>query len=263
MDAVRWSETSPIPVRASALYNPHSPHSNPTRNPEPMPAHLHLFGLVHLLILAAVPLLAALLVALQRKLPSGSRALRIVLAILLFLSSALYYGYEAMHSERMFPGHLPLELCDFSLWLLIVALLTLKPAVFDLAYYYALAGATMSLLTPDLAESATAFISVQYFADHGLIVAAVLYMVWSRQSRPRPWSVAWAMLAVNIYAAFVFTFDTIFNTDYMFLRAKPDTVSLLTFLGPWPWYILATEPVALALFLLLYLPFRRLQPSAA
>ena len=71
------------------------------------------------------------------------------------------------------------------------------------------------------------------------------------------------MLAVNFYAAFAFTFDTVFNTDYMFLRAKPDTVSLLSFLGPWPWYILATEPVALALFLLLYQPFRRPAPSAA
>jgi len=45
-----------------------------------MPAHLHLFGLEHLLILAAVPLLAVLLAVLQRRLPPGSRALRFALA---------------------------------------------------------------------------------------------------------------------------------------------------------------------------------------
>jgi hypothetical integral membrane protein (TIGR02206 family) len=228
-----------------------------------MPAHLHLFGLVHLLILAAVPLLAALLVAVQRMLPPGSRALRIALAFLLFLTSAAYYGYMALHGNKMFPGYLPMELCDYSLWLLIVALLTLKPAIFDLAYYYALAGATMSLLTPDIVEPFPVFLSVQYFADHGLIVAAVLYLIWTRQARPRPGSVARAMLAVNIFAAFDLTFDLIFKTDYMFLRAKPETVSLLTFLGPWPWYIIATEPVALALFLLLYQPFRRPTPITA
>jgi len=220
-----------------------------------MPAHLHLFGLVHLLILAAVPLLAALFVALQRRFPSAARPLRILLAILLFLSSALNFGYYALRGDRMFPDHVPLDLCDASLLLLIVALLTLKPLIFDLAYYYTLAGASMSLLTPNLTDSTPAILSVQFFADHGLMVAAVLYMVWSRQARPRPWSVARAMLAVNIYAAFIFAFDTLFNSDYMFLRAKPDTVSLLTFLGPWPWYILATEPVAVTLFLLLYLPF--------
>jgi len=228
-----------------------------------MPAHLHLFGLVHLLILAAVPLLAALLAALHRKHPSSSRPVRVVLAVMLFLSSALNFAYYALRGDRMFPDHVPLDLCDVSLYLLIVALLTLKPVLFDLAYYYALAGATMSLLTPNLTDTTPAILSVQFFADHGLMVAAVLYMVWSRQARPRPWSVARAMLAVNIYAAFAFTFDTVFNSDYMFLRAKPDTVSLLTFLGPWPWYILATEPVALALFLMLYLPFRRPAPSAA
>jgi hypothetical integral membrane protein (TIGR02206 family) len=222
-----------------------------------MPAHLHLFGFVHLLILAGVPLLAALLVALQRMLPQGSRALRIALAILLLLTSALYYGYLVLQGNKMFPGHLPLELCDFSLWLLIIALLTLKPAVFDLAYYYALAGASMSLLTPDLVEPFPVILSVQYFADHGLIVATVLYLVWTRQARPRPGSIFKSMLALNIFAAFDLTFDVIFKTDYMFLRTKPETVSLLTFLGPWPWYILAAEPVAITLFLLLYLPFRR------
>ncbi len=222
-----------------------------------MPAHLHLFGLVHLVILAAVLLLAAILAAVQRNLPPGSRGLRLGLAVFLFLSTALYYGDLFMHGQQMFPDHLPLELCDASLWLVILALLTLNPAIFDLAYYGALAGASMSLLTPNLPESSPVFLSVQYFADHGLMVTATLYLVWSRQARPRPGSVGRAMLALNIYAAIVGIFDLIFKTDYMFLRAKPQTVSALTFLGPWPWYIVAAEGVALGLFLLLYLPFRR------
>ena len=73
-----------------------------------MPAHLHLFGLVHLLILAAVPLLAALLAALHIKHPSSSRPVRIALAVLLFLSSALGYGYLALHGARMFPDYVGL-----------------------------------------------------------------------------------------------------------------------------------------------------------
>ena len=222
-----------------------------------MPAPLHLFGLVHLLILAAVPLFAAVLVVVQRRLPLDSRWLRYGLAAILLPCEAFYFGYSALHGQALFPDHLPLELCDLSMWLVVIALLTLKPAVFDLAYYYALAGASMSLLTPDMPPSYPGLLAVQFFADHGLLVVAILYLAWSRQARPRPGSVWRAMLVLNICAAFVGAFDFFFKTDYMFLRAKPRTVSALDFLGPWPWYILAMEGLAALLFLLLYLPFRR------
>lgn len=69
-----------------------------------------------------------------------------------------------------------------------------------------------------------------------------------------------ALIASNVYAALIGTFDYFFKTDYMFLRSKPPTPSLLDVLGPWPWYILVCEFVALGLFLLLYLPFRHPAP---
>ena len=222
-----------------------------------MPSPLHLFGLVHLLILASVPLIAAILVVVQRRLQLDSRWLRYSLAPILFFCEFSYYGCSAYQGQPIFPDRLPLELCDLSMWLVLIALLTLKPAVFDLAYYYTLAGASMSLLTPDMPQSYPALLAVQFFAEHSLLMIAVLYLVWSRQARPRPWSVARAMLALNIYAVFVGTFDFFFKTDYMFLRAKPQTVSAFDLLGPWPWYILGTEGVAVVFFLLLYLPFRR------
>jgi hypothetical integral membrane protein (TIGR02206 family) len=90
-----------------------------------------------------------------------------------------------------------LELCDVTLCLVIIALFTLNQAIVDLAYYGALSGTSMALLTPDLSESFSSFTTVQFFVDHGLIVTAVLYLVWSKQARPRPWSVGRAMLALN------------------------------------------------------------------
>jgi hypothetical integral membrane protein (TIGR02206 family) len=222
-----------------------------------MPTNFHLLGPTHLFILGSVPVLAAVLAAIQRRLPPGFKGLRIGFAISLLLDSVLYYAHLAAHGQLTFPDRLPLELCDASLCLVIVALFTVNRAVFDLAYYFALGGATMALLTPNLWEPFPSFTTVQFFVAHGLIVTGVLYFVWSRQARPRPGSVGKAMLAVNIYAAVVGTFDFLFKTDYMYLRAKPPNVSLLTFLGPWPWYIAASECVAFGVFLLLYLPFRQ------
>jgi hypothetical integral membrane protein (TIGR02206 family) len=228
-----------------------------------MPAKIHLLGFAHLMILASVPAFAGLLTAIQRRLPPGSKVLRFYAAFLLFLSSMMYYVYFAVNGQLTFPDRLPLELCDMSLWLVIVAPVANKAAIFDLAYYGALAGASMSLLTPNVPENYPLYLTVQYFADHGLIIAGVLYLVWSKQARPRPGSVGRAMLWVNIYAAIVGTFDFVFKTDYMFLCAKPQEASLLTFLGPWPWYILSAEVVALVLFTLLYLPFRRSTANVA
>jgi hypothetical integral membrane protein (TIGR02206 family) len=220
-----------------------------------MPANFQLFGPTHLAILGAVPLLAAILALIQRYLLPGRIGLRIGLAVVMLLDSILYYGYMAMQGQLTFPGHLPLELCDASLCLIIIALFTLNKAVFDLAYYGALAGTTMALLTPNLWEPFPSFTTAQFFLDHGLIVTAVLYLVWSGQARPRPGSVGRAMLALNIFAAIAGTFDYIFKTNYMYLSAKPQNASLLDLLGPWPWYVVASEGVALGGFLLLYLPF--------
>lgn len=114
----------------------------------------------------------------------------------------------------------------------------------------------MALLTPNLVYPST-FLVVQFFADHGLIVVATLYLVWTRQARPRPGSAVRALLALNVLAAAAGLFDLRFKTNYMFLRAKPPTKSILDAFGPWPWYLVACEGFAFGLFLLLYLPFRQ------
>lgn len=215
-----------------------------------------LLGPAHLFILGAVPALATILAAVQLKLPPGVRWLRLGLASVMLLDASLFYGYLAWQGQLVFPDRLPLELCDASLCLVLISLFTLNKTVFDLAYYGALAGASMALLTPNLWEPFPSFSTVQFFVDHGLIVTAALYLVWSRQARPRPGSVARAMLALNLFAVFVGAFDFIFKTNYMYLRAKPQCASLLDFLGPWPWYILSAEAVAWLVFMLLYLPFR-------
>ena len=216
-----------------------------------------IFGPVHIAILSTIPVLAAILAALERWISAGRRGLRIGLAITLLLNSIARYGYLAARGWLTFPYHLPLELCDATLCLMIVALLTLNATIFELAYYGALAGTSMALLTPDLWEPFPSFSTVQFFVAHGLVLVGALYLVWSGQARPRPGSIWKAMLGLNIFAAIAGTFDLFFKTNYMYLRAKPRNPSLFDFLGPWPWYLAASEGIALGLFVLLYLPFWR------
>lgn len=214
----------------------------------------HVFGPVHLAVLAMIPLMGVALAAAQRQFPRRSREFRYGLAVLLLACTSWYYGSFVAHGERLFPSHMPLELCDLSLWLAIYTLLSVRTAAFDVAYYWAVAGGGMALLTPNLVRP-TVVDEVQFFANHGMVVIAVLYLVWSGQVRPRRGSVWRALIAVNIAAVFVGAFDYVFKTDYMFLCTKPPTVSLLDVFGPWPWYIVACEGAAVVLFGLLYWPF--------
>jgi uncharacterized membrane protein YwaF len=49
--------------------------------------------------------------------------------------------------------------------------------------------------------------------------------------------------------------DAATGANYMFLRAKPSTGSLLSVLGPWPWYIAGAAVLALVVVTALDAPF--------
>jgi hypothetical integral membrane protein (TIGR02206 family) len=215
-----------------------------------------LFGAIHVAILCAVPALAAGLSFAHRRFPAAGKFIRLGFATILLMDNAVCYAWQIGHHNLTFPDHMPLELCDVSMALTVLSMFFLRPLLFDLAYYWALAGASMALLTPNLLEPFPSFGTVQFFVSHGLTVAGVVYMVWSGQARPRPWSVARAMIGVNVFAALVGLFDYFYKTNYFYLRSKPANASLLDFLGPWPIYLVGTEAVALVLFLLLYSPIR-------
>jgi len=218
-----------------------------------------LFGPIHIAILCAVPALAGALSVAHRRFAAARVYIRYAFAAALAADNAIYYGWLIAHHSLTFPGHMPFELCDASMVLALVSLIFLWPPAFDLAYYWALAGGSMALLTPNLVEPFPSFAAVQFFVSHGLTVAAVLYLVWSGLARPRAWSVARAMAGVNVFAVLMGGFDSIYKTNYFYLRAKPQNPSLLDLLGPWPWYIAGTEVVALVLFVGLYLPVRGAQ----
>ncbi len=80
-------------------------------------------------------------------------------------------------------------------------------------------------------------------------------MVWVESFRPTWKSILITMGFLNIALIPVSVVNMLTGGNYMFLARKPDTASLLDLLGPYPWYLLALEGVALLIFVLLYLPF--------
>ena len=107
----------------------------------------HAWGWQHGLILAAIPITAAVLARIARGRPVWATYIRLGLGWGILTQELIWYGYCIRQGWVHFPNGLPLELCDVTLWLTVASLVTLRPFCFDLAYYWALAGSTMALLT--------------------------------------------------------------------------------------------------------------------
>lgn len=216
-----------------------------------------LFGRAHLLIMAAIPLVAALLALAVRWRPVAGRRIRLGMGWFLAVNELVWYGYRLATEGNRFPEGMPLQLCDLTLWLTVLSLLTLNRWICEAAFFLGIAGASMAVLTPELWRPMLSYPTIYFFVAHGGVIAAALFLVWSGQARPGPGAAWRALLVVNVWAAMVATFNARFGTNYMFLCHKPQAASALDFMGPWPWYVIAGEMAAFGIFLLLGLPFRR------
>jgi hypothetical integral membrane protein (TIGR02206 family) len=216
-----------------------------------------LFGATHLAILVSVPAIAWGLAWVVRGHPSRSHTVRLLLGTFLAANELVWYAYRLRTEGFRFPDALPLQLCDFTLWLTVIAALRLNQWCFEFAFFTGIGGSSQAILTPDLWEAFPSYPTVYFFVAHCTVVITVLFLAWSHILRPKPGCLWRTFLLLNGFAALAAVFNAIFGTNYMYLCRKPESASLLDYFGPWPWYIATGELFALAIFTLLWLPFRR------
>ncbi|MFD2169646.1 TIGR02206 family membrane protein [Tumebacillus lipolyticus] len=184
------------------------------------------------------------------------RVVRYGLASLLLISDlVLNFWFLAERSWHL-DYNLPLQLCTISLYLAAFMLITRSFLLFEFVFLIGIGGALQALLTPDLGYySFPHFRTYQFFIAHGAILLAGFYMVFVEGYRPTLHSIWRSLLVLNIIAGLVGIANWLTGGNYMFLAHKPGGASLIDLLGPWPYYILWLELVALLSVLLFYLPF--------
>ncbi len=211
------------------------------------------------LISIAVIIIACTALLLCRKHFSTDRSkkyFRYVFAAFITLQQASIYIWYTVSGEWSPEVTLPLQLCDLSLFLTIAVLLTKRQLLAELLYYWGVGGATQAILTPDIGPyTFPHFVFYQFFVSHAVILLTCIYMISVEGFRPSKRSVLKTFLITNLYALLIYPVNMLTKGNYLFLSRKPEGGTLLNLLGPWPWYILSLETVALLLFILLYLPF--------
>ena len=144
---------------------------------------------------------------------------------------------------------LPLQLTDLVSVTAVLALVSEADWAVELLYFWAFTATLQAVLTPDLAYDFPNWFYFTYFGYHvGAILAAVL-LVFGLGHRLRRFAI-WRTLAATLaWAAVAGVADELTGGNYMYLAHKPSHGSLLSDLGPWPWYIAATVGVAIVLLM--------------
>jgi hypothetical integral membrane protein (TIGR02206 family) len=198
-------------------------------------------------------------VVLPRHLPDRwTRRLRFGLAATILIFWAGEYVADAILGIWSVQFTLPLQLTDVISVLAAFALITESQWATELVYFWAFTATLQAVLTPDLGYDFPSWFYFTYFGYHvGGILAAVL-LVYGLGIKPRR-SAVWRTFAATLtWAAVAGLGDVITGGNYMYLAWKPTHSSLLSVLGPWPWYIASSIGVALVMLWLVELVSRPL-----
>jgi hypothetical integral membrane protein (TIGR02206 family) len=224
----------------------------------------HPFSKEHYVAIGVGALVIAVLIAIGRR---GGRARLLAAAVLAFINLSSYpfsqAAWMSLGGKVALDNILPFHLCDIAAVLAGFALITRHPMLCSLTYFWGLAATFQALLTPALGVGFPSWPFIMFFIQHFAIVGTALYLpmvegwrppqpFWKGPLQVYGWSVAYLLFALGI--------NTWLGTNFGFASRPPDNPSLIDHLGPWPWYLFSMQAIAVLLFLLLALPFRRPAP---
>ncbi len=181
-----------------------------------------------------------------------------VISVVLVADAVAFVSVPLADGRWSVQASLPLALCDLAL--IVAAIACWWPRWYlpgELTYFWGLAGTLQAVVTPDLSAGFPQLEFFEFVVGHLGIVIAALFLVVGLRLRPRHGSVLRVFAITAAYTAFVGWFDWLTGSNYMFLAAVPRHGSLLSVLGPWPWYIVSAAGVAIVMLLILDAPFHR------
>ncbi|MBR3979161.1 MAG: TIGR02206 family membrane protein [Oscillospiraceae bacterium] len=187
---------------------------------------------------------------------------RYILAFILIISEMSYYwrliGIPALGPNPI--DHLPIAVCG---WVAIFGsymVIGKSQTLFDLCYFWTLAGSTFALITPTVISytGPTRFRYYQFWAEHLVSYVAIFYMIFVHKMRPYKKSIVKAYVGLGVLAAIAYFANRLLGpgANYLFMARPEDTPSVLDILPPnFALRLFVMAAVITALFLLAYLPW--------
>ena len=218
----------------------------------------HPYGLPHLSVIFLTIVLPFVLASLVRRTKSQRTEKLIIggLSAVLILNYVAYLIFVQSHGVVDWRQMLPMQMCDWGMVVVIVAMWTGNERWFEVAYFWGIGGTLQAILTPNLRYGFPDWRFISFFTSHSGIIVGVIFLMLTRRYRPDPMSIVRVWLWSEFYFLVTLIVDELTGFNYGFLLHKPEAFSILNFLSDSrPVYLLQLHGVALLFFLVLYAPF--------
>ncbi len=223
------------------------------------PEHpFHAFGLSHLVVIfltVALPFMLALIVR-RTKSPRLERSIRLTISVLLLINYIAYVFVARNFGVDRWYKLIPLQLCDWAMIVIIVALWTGSRRWLEIAYFWGIGGTLQAIITPNLQFGFPDLRFISFFVAHSGIIIGIVFLMLIYGFRPRPIGILRTFAWTEVYFVVAFTTDLLTDENYGFLLHKPEAASLLNFLSdsrvP---YLIEFHILAFVFFASLYAPF--------
>ena len=187
-----------------------------------------------------------------------SNIIKLTCLVGVFLCSRVVFMqiYQLYTGIWIAASSIPIHLCGLSSILAGVLMFKRNQLAYECLFYWGLAGALQSLLTPEFTLGKdNPIIFADYFISHGGIIFSALYLTIILGMRPREKSWLKIFFLSQLLIPIIGTINWLFNANYMYLCDKPIVDNPLL-IGEWPVYLIFIEFFALINCWLLYQPIK-------
>lgn len=217
--------------------------------------HLMTFSPAHLIPLVAIVVGVWLLYHHRERLRSFryERSIRIAIAGLAIALEVSVQLWQVAHGRWDFAESLPLHLCRLTSYLGIYAILSRNGKIFEVAYFWSLAG-VVSVLFPDINHGVDRFRYWHFMLSHMLFFYVYMYLLFVSGLRLTFRSFVKSYLTLVLLASLVIPINWIFQMNYMYLREPGDTPFVIFAGHGYGWYLVGCISLVTLVIALWYLP---------
>lgn len=216
-----------------------------------------LWGLSHAMPVLIFIAVTTISIMYGKKLTSRLQKKKLLLALSLipFFAFALYTIIHLVKDTYTIQNDLPIHICR--VLALAAPIVYWKENKFwtGIFYFWILVGTFNAVIAADIRHDFPHWNYFVYFAMHTGLITLPLYnciVLGHRIRKVDIWNAFWV---ANIFLLLTMALNFAISSNYMFTRHKPVVASMMDVMGPWPWYLVVLQFVAVTLFVIVYLPF--------